>query len=157
VPTVRASSVPQPITYSLSNEGAGPLHEVHIPKSLVLLAVAGISGEANPPPTLQNERIAIGLMYTIAYAEHQYKMKRGNGSCGTLDQLIAADLVEKNMIEKSGYVFDVTVSGDKFEVSAVPSEYGKSGKLSLFIDQSGVLRGGDRNGAAANASDPTIN
>jgi hypothetical protein len=154
---MRASSVAQPITYSLSNEGLGPLHEVHIPKSLVVMAVAGISGETNAPPTIQNERVAIGVMYTIVYAQQEYKKSKGNGSCGTLEQLIAAELLSKEMVESSGYTFVVTVSGDKFEVSAVPSEYGKSGKLSLFIDQTGMLRGGDRNGGAANASDPQIN
>ncbi|HEU4933218.1 MAG TPA: MAP7 domain-containing protein, partial [Pyrinomonadaceae bacterium] len=45
----RASTVAQPITYSLSNEGSGPLHEVHIPRNLILMAVAGISGNINPP------------------------------------------------------------------------------------------------------------
>jgi hypothetical protein len=154
---MRASSVPQPITYSLSNEGLGPLHEVHIPKSLVLMAVAGISGEANPPPTVQNEREAIGAMYAIAQAEVMYKKTKGNGLCATLEQLIAADMVQKEMIEKSGYKFELTVSGDKFELSAVPLEYGKSGSVSLFIDQTFVMRGGDRNGAAATVSDPPIN
>ena len=152
---VSASAVAQPITYSLSNEGIGPLHEVHIPKSLVLLAVAGISGESNPPQTIQNERVAIGLMYTIAEAENQYKLLKG--SCGTLEQLIAADLLSKEMVDNSGYRFELTVSGDKFEVSAVPLEYGQSGKLSLFINETRVLRGGDRNGATASASDAPIN
>ena len=44
-----AGMLAQPITYSLSNEGNGPLHELHLPKNLVLMAVAGISGEVNPP------------------------------------------------------------------------------------------------------------
>ena len=154
---MKATSVAQPLTYSLSNEGLGPLHEVHIPKNLVLMAVAGITGEGNPPPALRNERTAIGLMYTIVYAQQQYKSTKGNGSCGTLEQLIAADLISKEMVENSAYVFNVTVSGDKFEVSATPSEYGNGGKLSLFIDHTGVLRGGDRNGAVATASDPKIN
>jgi hypothetical protein len=74
---VRASTTAQPITWSLSNEGLGPLHEVHIPKNLVLMAVAGISGESNPSPTVQNERTAIGLMYTIAQAEIAYKKTNG--------------------------------------------------------------------------------
>jgi hypothetical protein len=149
---MRASAVAQPITYSLSNEGLGPLHEIHIPKNLILMAVAGISGEANPPPVLQNEREAIGMMYTIAQAEITYK--KINGTCATLEQLNA---FPKEVVDKTGYKFDLTVSGDKFELSAVPLEYGKSGNLSLFIDQSFVLRGGDRNGAAATASDPPIN
>jgi hypothetical protein len=151
----RASSTPQPITYSLSNEGLGPLHEVHIPKNLVLMAVAGISGEINPPPMVQNERTAIGVMYSISRAEDEFKKK--SGATGTLEELVAADLVSKDMIERSGYRFDVTVSGDKFEVSAVPLEYGKSGKLSLFLDHTGMMRGGDKGGASASASDPPIN
>jgi hypothetical protein len=65
-------------------------------------------------------------------------------------------MVPKKMIENSGYKFELTVSGDKFEVTAVPSEYGKSGTLSLFIDQTFALRGGDHSGAPATASDPPI-
>ncbi|HEY0365219.1 MAG TPA: hypothetical protein VGC73_02030, partial [Pyrinomonadaceae bacterium] len=115
---VRASSLAQPITYSLSNEGLGALHELHVPKNLVLMAVAGISGESNPPQTIQNERQAIGLMYGIFYAELQYKKKTGNGSFGTLEQLIAEQMVSKEQIERAGYKFELTVSGDKFELSA---------------------------------------
>lgn len=154
---VRASTVAQPITCSLSNEGLGPLHEIHIPKNLVLMAVAGISGESNPSPTVQNERAAMGVMYRIAHAETEYKKTKGAGSCATLDQLIAANMLPKEITEKTGYKFDLTVSGDKFELSAVPLEYGKSGTLSFFIDQTFILRGGDRSGAAATASDPPIN
>lgn len=154
---VRASSVAQPITYSLSNEGLGPLHEVHIPKSLVLMAVAGISGESNPPQTLQNERMAIGTMYSILYAEFEYKKKKGSGSFGTLEQLMDAELISKETIEKSGYKFELTVAGDRFEVSAVPVEYGKGGTLSLYIDNTRVLRAADHNGASATSSDPPIN
>ena len=150
----RLSMVSQPITYALSNEGFGPLHELHLPKNLVLMAVAGISGETNPPPMVQNERIAIGMMYSIVSAEQQHKASKGNYV--TLEELMAADMVPKKMIENSGYKFELMVSGDKFEVTAVPSEYGKSGTLSLFIDQTFALRGSDRNGAPATASDPPI-
>jgi len=153
---MRASSVPQPLTYSLTNEGLGPLHELHIPKNLILMGVAAISGESNPPENVQNERTAISLMYTIASAQQEYKTGLGNGSCGTLEQLIAADMVSKERVENSGYRFDLTVNGDKFEVSAVPLEYGKGGTLSLFIDQTHVLRGGDRNGSSATVSDPPL-
>lgn len=153
----RLTAMPQPITYALSNEGFGPLHELHVPKNLVLTAVAGISGEANPPPMVRNERMATGVMYTILNAEEQYKADKGNGSWGTLEQLIAAQLVSKEMIESSGYRFEVTTSGDKFEVSGVPLEYGKTGRLSFFMDERHVLRGGDRAGASATSSDPPIN
>lgn len=152
----RLSTVAQPVTYSLWNEGLGPIHELHIPKNLVTMFVAGISGAVNPPEIVQKERLAMGTMYTILYAEEQYKAKKGAGSYGSLDDLIAAGLFSRETLERSGYKFEVTVSGDKFEVSGVPLEYGKTGNLSMFIDQSHVLRGGDRNGAAATAADPPI-
>lgn len=152
----RLSAVPQPITYSLSNEGFGPFHELRIPKNLVLMAVAGFSGAANPPPMMANERQAIGVLYSIASAQAVYKKHKVNEVYVTLEQLIAENAIEKEALEKSGYKFDVTVSGDKFEVSAVPAEYGKTGTRSFFIDHTFVLRGADRNGAPATSSDPRI-
>jgi hypothetical protein len=150
----KATITPQPITYSLSNEGFGPLHELHIPKNLILMALVGISSEVNPSPSVENERMAIGMMFSIMHAEDEYKSK--NGAYGTIDELMAADTGLKEFIEKTGYRFDLTVRGDKFEVSATPLEYGKSGKLSLFLDQNLILRGGDKSGAPASASDPPI-
>ena len=122
----------------------------------VLMAVAGLSGEVNPPPMLSNERHAIGTLYSIATAEAVYKRQKGTGSYATLEQLIAEQSISKEALENSGYRFDVTVSGDKFELSAVPVEYGKSGTRSFFIDQTMTLRGADRNGAPATSSDPRI-
>jgi hypothetical protein len=142
----------QPITYSLSNEGFGPLHELHVPRNLILMAVAGISSETNPTPVQRNEGSAIGLMYAIA----SVKKHKGAGSYGTLEQLIAADLIPKELVEKTGYKFEITFTGDKFEVYAVPVEYGKTGTMSYFIDQTMVLRGADRGGASAISSDPRI-
>ena len=150
----RVNTLAQPVTYSLSNEGFGPLHELHLPKNLVLMALASVSGEVNQSPMVQKERMAMGMMYMIAHAEDQFKAS--NGSFGTLEQLMAENLVQKQMIENSGYRFEVTVIGDKFEVSAAPLDYGKTGKMSFFTDHTRVIRGGDRNGASATASDPPI-
>ena len=152
----RLSTTPQPITYSLSNEGYGPFHELHIPKNLVLMAVAGISGEINPPPMIANERGAISSLYMISNAQYRYKGSKGNGSFGTLEQLIAEQMVSKELLENSGYKFDLTVSGEGFEVTAVPVEYGKTGIRSFFMDKTFAIRGGDRNGAPATSSDPHI-
>ncbi len=152
----RLSAVPQPITYSLSNEGLGPFHELHLPRNLVLMAVAGISGAANPPPMFTNEREAINVLYIISNAQSRYQRGKGNGSYATLDQLIADHFLPKELIDDSPYKFDMTVTGDKFEIRAVPAEYGKTGTRSFFLDQTFILRGGDRNGAAATSSDPPI-
>ena len=152
----RLAAMAQPVTYSLSNEGLGPLHELHIPKNLVLMAVAGISGETNPSPMHQNEQAATNAMYMIGFMQEQYKRNKGAGSYGSLEQLVATNMVPKEMFEGNGYKIDVTVSGDKFEVFAVPVEYGKTGTLSYYMDQTRVLRGADRGGASATSSDPPI-
>jgi hypothetical protein len=47
----RLSIVPQPVTYSLYNEGFGPVHELHVPKNLVLMFIAGISSSVNKVAT----------------------------------------------------------------------------------------------------------
>jgi hypothetical protein len=47
----RFSIVAQPVTYSLSNEGFGPLHELHLPKNLVLLIIAATAGIKSEPQT----------------------------------------------------------------------------------------------------------
>ena len=152
----RLTSVAHPITYSLSNEGQGPLHELHLPKNLVLMAIAGISGEGNAPSDYRNEGMATGLMYSIAHTQEMYKKEKGAGSYGTLEQLVAADLFPKGLIEDSLYKFELIVTSDKFEVYATPKEYGKGGKMSYYIDQTRVLRGADRGGAPATSSDPPI-
>jgi hypothetical protein len=152
----RLNIVAQPITYALSNEGLGPMHEIHFPKSLVLMAVAGFSGESNPPLIVQNERTTIGALAMIANAEGRFKTEKGAGSYGTLDQLVAEDMVPKDMIENHGYKLTLTISGNNFEVSAVPLEYGKSGRLSYFVDQTGVIRAGDHGGGAATSADDPL-
>ena len=35
----------------------------------------------------------------------------------------------------------------------MPIEYGKTGKMSFFVDESGVLRGADNGGGAATVAD----
>jgi hypothetical protein len=151
----RLGSIAEPITYSLSNEGMGPLHEVHIPKNLALMAIAGLSGETNQPPTVGNERTTIGTLYWIASAETQFKSEKGGGFA-TLEQLIKEGRITKDAVEDHGYKFEIMITGDNFQVTAVPVEYGKTGKTSYFIDQSNVLRGADHGGGPATAADHPI-
>jgi hypothetical protein len=147
------SVIAQPITYTLSNEGLGTLHEVHIPKNLVVMALAGISSEANPPPIVANERSTISALYMIAGAEQQFRSEKGAGSYGTLDQLVAEGLISKESLEEHGYKLELTAAGAKFEVSAVPIEYGRTGRLSYFTDESKVVRAGDHGGGPATGGD----
>ncbi len=81
-------------------------------------------------------------------------------AAGLLDAELAAG-------KKGGYVFRYRVvaqsegseaakEGSGFELAAVPAEYGKTGRRSFFVDSSGTLRGADKGGALATASDPHI-
>lgn len=147
----RIGPVIDPMTYSLSNDGSGPLHELHVPKNLLQLIFAGVSNQQKPSPLHDNEVTARMVLYSIAYGQENFKTSGGN--YGTLDELVSKSFVHKEMMENHGYNFLVSVSGNAFEAVAVPIEYGKSGRLSFFIDNSGILRGGDHGGGAATASD----
>jgi hypothetical protein len=152
----RLSANPQPITYSLSNDGLGSLHELRVPRNIVTLAVAGMATAENPPEAAKNERSAMYTLWQIANAERQYKEKTG-ATYGSIEQLVETEILSKESVATAGYKIDLRVTAEGFEVTAVPTEYGKTGKLSFFLDQSGVVRGADRGGAAASASDQPVN
>src|SRR6266404_1744723 len=144
----------EPLTYSLSNEGSGPLHELHVPKNLLLLMMASISSYKGAAPLKANEAATKSELRTLVSAEETYRVTAGG--YGTLDELIKAGLISKEPIERYGYEIELTVSANKFEATAVPIEYGKSGSFSYFVDESAVLRGGDHGGGRATISDSPI-
>ena len=153
----RMTFVAQPITYSLSSDGLGTIHELHIPKNLVLMAVAGVSAETNPTPLVANERAAMMALYSIAHAENQFRNAKGAGSFGTLEQLQGEGLIAENTAEPTGYKINLSLLGTRFELTATPLEPGKSGRTSYFMNETNVLRGADHSGGMATASDPPIN
>lgn len=145
------------ITYALSHDGLGAVHELHLPKNLILAMVASTSAAMSAmkqgSPEM-NEIIAMTAVQMIASAEQTYKADKGN--YGSLESLTEAKLIQKDILDKYGYRFDVTTSGNGFEVVAMPTEYGKTGKRSFFIDQSGVIRGDDHGGGPATLSDKPV-
>lgn len=150
----RLSPVIDPMTYSLSNDGGGPLHELHVPKTLLQLLLAGAGSQSKPTLLQNNESMAQMCLHAIASSEASLKSDGGN--YGTLDQLISKGFLSKEMFENRGYTFLVSLSANKFEAVAIPVEYGKTGRRSFFIDETGVLRAGDHGGGAATASDDPI-
>lgn len=153
----RLTTTPQPLTYAVSNDGMGTLHELHIPKSLVMLAMAGIASTENPPETVKNERMAMSLLWSITSAERQYKEEKGTGYA-SLEELIADNKLSKDAMDKTGYKFEIRLTAVGYEITAVPIEYGKTGKLSFFMEgENYSIRGGDHGGGPASASDPPIN
>lgn len=149
----RVNPVIDPLTYALSNDGQGPLHELHLPKNLLMLMIAGVSSGAGQAPLEANEAMAKGMLQTIAAAEATFQETSGGGRYGTLAELESNSLISKDYFKTHGYIVEITASGSRFEATAVPLEYGKTGKLSYFIDESGVLRAGDHGGGAATVAD----
>jgi hypothetical protein len=129
-------------------------HELHLPKNLILTMVAGISSAVKNPPPETNEGITMGMLGFIANSEEQYKAGPGKGSYGSLQQMIDGKMFPPNALEKYGYTFQITVTGDQFEAVATPREYGRTGKRSFFVDKSGVVRAGDHGGGPATIGDP---
>ena len=149
----RLSPTAEPLTYALSNEGLGPMHELRVPKNLALLMLASMFGVSSQPAAPTNEAMAQGMLRMVASAEAAYRATSKDGSYGSKDQLIDAGFIAKDAFEKNGYRIELSVSGSKFEASAVPLEYGKTGRLSFFVDESNVIRAGDHGGGPATLAD----
>ena len=145
-----------PLTYALSNDGLGPLHELHIPKNLLQLIIAGTSSELSQQPLQANEAMARTALHSLLGSEAAFRSDKGAGQYATLEELQSEGLINKQLLENYGYRVELTVSGDKFEAIAVPVEYGNTGRISFFIDESGVLRGGDHGGGAATVADQPV-
>ena len=72
-----------------------------------------------------------------------------NGQFGNTAELIAAGLIPKDLegVESTGYRFQVVrpADGKSWYATAEPAEYGRTGRLSFYLDASGV-RNGDAGG-----------
>jgi hypothetical protein len=144
------------ITYALADDGMGTRHELHLPKNYILMMVASVSSITKTPPPEMNEAVAGGVLSVIASMENQYKAGPGKGSYASYQQLVDAKMLTPGQFDKYGYKFDIAASGDSFEATATPNEYGKTGKRSFFVDKTGVVRGDDHGGAPATVADKPI-
>jgi len=114
---------------------------------------------------VQNERFAIRALQTLHSAQATYHATIGNGNYGSLSDLHSAQLIDSALASgfKYGYVFQMfTVAPFEappaaFYATATPIRYRKTGRRSFFINESGEMRGADKNGAAATVTDPIIN
>jgi hypothetical protein len=124
------------------------------------------SGEVDPAGDVNANETAIqATLRAIVSAESTFKAKAGGGNYGTLEQLVKQGLIDgaRAQSTQAGYVLQITVQAAKpekqatFTVSAIPEIYGISGRRSFFIDHTGNLRGADKEGGSADATDPVIN
>jgi len=107
-----------------------------------------------------NEGSAMHSLRTLHSAEATYQATVGAGKFGTLSELEAANLIDVKLAsgKKNGYVFSVEMTTTEqdypgFAVVGVPETYGKTGIRSFFIDETGVIRGGDNSGGPSTKMD----
>jgi hypothetical protein len=145
-----------PASYEATNEGDVLLHEMRLPLSLVKSYATAGAVAVKDMPVLMGETTAFYTLQRIAGAELAYKNEKKKERFGTLEELIAEDLLEKDFLDSLEYKVELNASSDKFEVTATPKTYGKSGRRSFFIDQTEVPRAADRRGERATADDPKV-
>ena len=84
------------------------------------------------------------MLQRISLAQVVYSQQHA-GKFGDMPALILAGLIPKDLegTETTGYRFRITVSSDgkSWTASAEPAQYGRTGRLSFFMDQSGVRNG----------------
>jgi uncharacterized protein YgiB involved in biofilm formation len=131
----------------------------------------GAEATANDPPIdecleLNNsyENCAISDLRTLSGAQATYQATIGNGTYETLNQLYAANLINQGLASGTyhGYIFSCIViaptvtSPAAYKTSAVPQNYGAASRRSFYVDESGVIRGADKNGKPADENDPPV-
>ncbi|HMT09612.1 MAG TPA: hypothetical protein PKA82_16545 [Pyrinomonadaceae bacterium] len=114
----------------------------------------------------ENENMAMLSMRTIHSGQMTYQATYGAGQYGTPTQLYNANIVQTGFILSyiwRGYVAEFTATPStttdpaRFTVRITPHTYGRSGVRSFYIDETGVLRGADKNGLPAGPTDPPVN
>ena len=109
-----------------------------------------------------NEAGAIRSLQTLFSAEATYQATVGNGDYGTLDELRKEGLVDYVLGEghRYGYLFRVRREKrssespqSSLEITAVPRTYGRTGRRSFYMDESGVIHAASKNGAEATIAD----
>jgi hypothetical protein len=88
------------------------------------------------------------MLTRISLAQLVYSQQH-NGLFADLATLIAAGLLPKDLegVESTGYRFHINSvdAGKSWNAGAEPAQYGRTGKLSFYMDAAGV-RSGDKNG-----------
>lgn len=93
---------------------------------------------------------------TLAVLGHSGKATAQADKAGLISDQLAAG-------RKDGYSFRYVIVGAsasgapaKYELAAIPAEYGRTGMRSFFRDSSGVLHAGDHQGAVGSLQDPKV-
>lgn len=77
----------------------------------------------------------------------------------SLEQLFSqADGISSPSQSNPGYRFEVRVKegGKSFEAFATPAQYGKTGRRSFYMNEDGVIHGGDKGGGEGAETDSEV-
>ena len=120
---------------------------VLIPVCIWVLASTGCSTHQH-----FSEEWAISAMMAIRKAEQDFKS--ANGRYGTLDELAAS---HRGIPSRGQYDYQFTVRAtpNSYVAVAVPTPW-KEISMSLYLDQSGVIRAMPKNGGEADVKDPPL-
>lgn len=133
---------------------------------LVISLICFVALSAQTTSSLDyRERFVLLAARSILSAQITFQATTGAGEFGSLMELKEAGLIDASLGggAKHGYIFTLVrtpptaASPARFRLSAVPRNYPKNGRRSFYIDETGSLRGADRRGAPADATDPLIN
>jgi hypothetical protein len=147
---------PEAASFETTNEGDAVIHEMRVPVSMLQTYTLALTVGARDAPVLTGEMMANFALYEIQDAEETFKDEKKKGRYGTLEELVAEKILERSFAEHLGYQIELNASSEKFYVTATPKEYGKSGRLSFFLDETGTMRAADHKGKPADASDPPV-
>ena len=140
---------------------------------LVLLDIPQLSKQWADEELVAREEGAIANLNTLADAIQKYRRAFGNlptklAELGPApkDQISPeqASLTDAELAsgKSGGYGFRYRIApaadgnDTDFELTAVPDEYGKTGKRSFFLDTAGQIHGDDKHGSVASDDDPVV-
>jgi hypothetical protein len=129
---------------------------------LAIFVLVGVAASAALPHMTAGlatkESSAVYYLHTLAEAELKFKATTGTGHFGTMSELKEEKLVEADLASglKDGYCFQLTTS-EAFVVTAAPAKYPSDGRRSFYFSlEDGIIRAADKQGLAADASDPPL-
>ncbi|MEJ7708711.1 MAG: hypothetical protein WKF84_02375 [Pyrinomonadaceae bacterium] len=67
----------RPITYVISSESPGVLHELRLPKNMVMTLVTAAAADMNKSPLAKNEDVAISELRSLISAQYTYREDHG--------------------------------------------------------------------------------
>lgn len=141
---------------------------------LLLLDLPTLGEEWDRAEIQANEKSAIVSLKELADAIEKYRVTFTHlpdtlavlGPSGrAAAQANTAGLISDQLASgrKDGYSFRYVIVGAsasgapaKYELAAIPTEYGRTGMRSFFRDSSGVLHAGDHQGAVGSLLDPKV-